>query len=270
MSYYHKRSISGATAGNTINPIIKVSRPGVVSLNKQSLSPYKHIIKQKNESRDETSTNDTNKANKSKDKNITTQTKFEMNRTGFMKSLANNKKITNSRPITANYFTNSLMKSTRDKKESTSNHSFEDDKIKVNRNGSKSPGSRPDSERVSVMRGTVTGFNKPTTNNNIVIKKESLFKKFEDIKSSGVNHRSVSPILLSGSSNNDKLINKKISIKEENINISTKTNLRMQPRGTVAFNGPEEMHRENKFKNLPDFREMNTSPLLIRVYNFLI
>jgi hypothetical protein len=248
MSYNHKRSISGVT-GNTVNPVIKVNHHvGVVSVKTNSLTPNKQKIVGKDE------------ANKVKP----TITRIEMDRTGLIKNLMNGgstfKPKPSSRPATSGgILGQTSFKSYRDGIKG--NHSYDDDnKIKVNRNGSsKSPntekkGSKqvsPDNtERVSLMKGTFSsGINgKP-------LKKDSLLKKFEEMKLGG---SSFQP---------NKSTNKSISVKQESVNISTGTSLKIQPRGTVTFDGPEDF-RDNKFQkinNTPGFKEMTTSPLLIRV-----
>jgi hypothetical protein len=238
MSYYHRRSISGVT-GNIINPTIKVGRPlGAVSI-KTSLTPNKHK----------------NKEDTSVGKVKPTLTRIEMDRTVLLKNLINGANTLKgkpiNRPITSNSVNGAGFKSFR--KDMKGNTSYdEENKIKVNRNAnSKSPNTEsrnsknlsPDTDRTALLKGTYTaGFGKGN-----ILKKDSLLKKLEDMKKDHINNKS---------------INKGITVKEDNFN----TSQRLQPRGTVTFSGQEV--RDNKFNKPinPAFKDMNTSPLLIRVY----
>jgi hypothetical protein len=242
MSYYHKRSISGVT-GNTINPIIKVSRPGGgVSIKTNSLTPNKYIDQ-----------GNIKKPAKELDKSANLNLSKKSNR-----------------PITSTSLLASHMNASYRKDYKNSNYSYDDEnKIKVNKSGlsgtSKSPvrdikkSGKQSPEKVSALKGTFTvGFNKPSYSS----KNESLLKKYEEIK-----NLNVKDIISNSQGQSSKLGGKNISVKDEPINISTSTSIKMQPRGTVAFNGPEDFvnNRDNKFKSIQNFKEMTTSPLLIRV-----
>ncbi len=249
----HKRSISGINSN--ISNLIKVNRNTVIKDKTQrtSLTPTRNTGSQSTNNLPKTGNVASSRVEfKSSELNYDTHkiNKFpiasdRINKSSLVKSIINMpittiknmsdnmvKKIVTSRPNTSG--TSNLLKTYREEKLRPrileKENSFEHNEIKVRKN-SKSP--KVSTGRKSLSKSPLKEKNPPTIT-------ESLLKRYEELKK-----RSVSPLTI-GQNNRGV-----IKIGESKINNIIKSN-----------------ERDNKFTGAPDFREMNTSPLVIRVIFF--
>lgn len=116
--------------------------------------------------------------------------------------------------------------------------------------------------------------------NNIASKKPSLLKQYENLK-----NRSVSPIGNLNREGTPTTVSKNNSKNDtlNNIKVEEKHHLKNGTRGTIQVSKPEyffktignkeqqekERNGDKKVKNVKDFRENNTSPLVVRVSDLL-
>jgi hypothetical protein len=249
----HKRSISGVNSN--ISSTIKVNRQTIKDKNplRTSLTPTRNTVKSSNVPQSSTNRFTSSRVELKSEIIYDKPNKFPLtvsgiNKNSLLKSIINmpissiknisdsmTKKTVTARPVTSG--TSNLLKSYRDEKikpktlEKENSFDSHNEIIKVRRS-SKSP-------KISTIERP--NFSKsPLKEHNF--KNESLLKRYEELK-----NRSVSPLTVGSIGQNIR--GGVVKLGESKISSITK-----------------QSDRENKFANNPDFRELNTSPLMIRVY----
>ena len=271
----HKRSISGVNS--SISSLIKVSKTNgqtKSNLVRNSLTPTRNEVQTNiNHPSSQNFASYNNKISKvdfksnesEKNKFPITTERLDKNKNSLFKSIINmpistiknisevmNKKTNSSRPATSG--ANNIIKSYRDDKlkskgvidlSSTNSFDSNNEKIKVNRN-SKSPSTRTNVSGTQKLTPDRNTNSKSPGNDRNSITKNSLLKRYEELKNRNISSSQNRGVIKLGESQNN-------------------------PRGTVTFTNnvkkeDNKINRDNKFNNNLDFREMNTSPLLIRVH----